>query len=164
MCATCGCDDTEGVRIEGVAEGHDHHDHADGHHHSHAADHAVETITLEQDVLAKNDRLAARNREWLADHGIRAVNLMSSPGAGKTTLLERTVRELAVDVPVAVIEGDQDLLPYVPFDQERFTEHLRRVNPDAELLPVSAVSGANLGDWHGWLRAGLGVQQPAVSG
>ena len=44
-------------------------------------------------MLAKNDELAARNRAWLAERGITAVNLMSSPGAGKTTLLERTIRD-----------------------------------------------------------------------
>ncbi|MBO0849110.1 MAG: hydrogenase accessory protein HypB, partial [Pseudonocardia sp.] len=54
-------------------------------------------MPLEVDVLAKNDGLAAENRAWLADRGILAVNLMSSPGAGKTTLLERTVRELAAE-------------------------------------------------------------------
>ncbi|MBO0776666.1 MAG: hydrogenase nickel incorporation protein HypB, partial [Actinobacteria bacterium] len=36
------------------------------------------------------------------------VNLMSSPGAGKTTLLERTVRDLAGELTVGVIEGDQE--------------------------------------------------------
>ena len=46
-------------------------------------------------MLAKNDRLAEANRDWLRQRGILAVNLMSSPGAGKTTLLERTARDLA---------------------------------------------------------------------
>lgn len=69
-----------------------------------------ETITLEQRVLAKNDDLARRNRGWLAEHGIVAVNIMSSPGAGKTTLLERTIRHLAGTRPVAVVEGDQETL------------------------------------------------------
>ncbi|MBO0872803.1 MAG: hydrogenase nickel incorporation protein HypB [Pseudonocardia sp.] len=59
-------------------------------------------------MLAKNDGLAAENRAWLADRGILAVNLMSSPGAGKTTLLERTVRELAAETAVSVLEGDQE--------------------------------------------------------
>ena len=45
-------------------------------------------------VLAKNDALAERNRGWLADRRITALNLISSPGAGKTTLLERTIRDL----------------------------------------------------------------------
>jgi hydrogenase nickel incorporation protein HypB len=64
-------------------------------------------VTLEEKVLAKNDHLAAHNRELLAARGIRAINLMSSPGSGKTTLLERTLRAVA-GRPVAVIEGDQE--------------------------------------------------------
>ncbi len=63
---------------------------------------------LQQKVLEKNDRLAERNRQWLRDRGILAVNLMSSPGAGKTTLLERTARDLGGELTISVIEGDQE--------------------------------------------------------
>ena len=59
-------------------------------------------------MLARNDELAAQNRSWLADRGITALNLMSSPGAGKTTLLERTIA--ASTRAVSVIEGDQETL------------------------------------------------------
>ena len=52
------------------------------------------TVPLEVDVLAKNDGLAAANREGFARRGIVVLNLMSSPGSGKTTLLERTIRDL----------------------------------------------------------------------
>ena len=45
-------------------------------------------------MLAKNDLIAERNRQWLAERDILAFNLTSSPGAGKTTLLERTIRDL----------------------------------------------------------------------
>jgi hydrogenase nickel incorporation protein HypB len=69
---------------------------------------ATTTVPLEQRVLEKNDLIAARNRAWLANRDILAVNLMSSPGSGKTALLERTVRALAASVPVSVIEGDQE--------------------------------------------------------
>jgi hydrogenase nickel incorporation protein HypB len=101
MCATCGCG----------AVPHDHdHDHSHPHPHAHRPAQAAETITIEQRVLAKNDRLAEQNRARLAERGILAVNLMSSPGAGKTTLLERTIRDLAGWRPVAVIEGDQETL------------------------------------------------------
>jgi hydrogenase nickel incorporation protein HypB len=107
MCATCGCGDPNGTRITDLD-----HDHEHGHPHDHA--HSV-TVSLEQRVLAKNDRLAEGNRAWLAERDILAVNLMSSPGAGKTTLLERTARALAGELPVSVIEGDQETL----FDAER---------------------------------------------
>jgi len=66
------------------------------------------TIELQQKVLAKNDDLAELNRTWLRDRGILAVNLMSSPGSGKTTLLERTTKDLAGRMTLAVIEGDQE--------------------------------------------------------
>ncbi|WP_412538187.1 hydrogenase nickel incorporation protein HypB [Longispora sp. K20-0274] len=125
MCATCGCGEDGRSRITDLDTGrvetvHDHHDeghghghgHGPGHHHhdGHTHEHRPPTriVTLEQDVLAKNDLLAARNRDWLATRGIVALNLMSSPGAGKTTLLERTIRDLGAEVPVSVIEGDQE--------------------------------------------------------
>jgi hydrogenase nickel incorporation protein HypB len=65
-------------------------------------------IALEENLLAKNNLLAARNRGWLEGRGIRAFNVMSSPGAGKTTLLVRTIRELAGQLDIGVIEGDQE--------------------------------------------------------
>ncbi|MET9552567.1 hydrogenase nickel incorporation protein HypB [Streptomyces sp. NPDC006645] len=100
----------------GHGDGHDH-DHDHDHDHSRTAPVAIrgaadsgETITLEQRVLAKNEDLATRNRAWLAEQGIVAVNMMSSPGAGKTTLLERTIRDFAGRRRVAVIEGDQETM------------------------------------------------------
>jgi hydrogenase nickel incorporation protein HypB len=111
MCATCGCGDDAGIRVTMPGESQQHrHDGAD-HEHSHEPHPgalAHETITLEQRVLAKNDLCAERNRGWLGERNIVALNMMSSPGAGKTTLLELTIRELAPDRPVAVIEGDQE--------------------------------------------------------
>ncbi len=62
---------------------------------------------IEQDILARNDAFAAENRRTLADRGIFALNLVSSPGSGKTTLLVRTIEALKGRVPVCVIEGDQ---------------------------------------------------------
>jgi hydrogenase nickel incorporation protein HypB len=111
MCATCGCGSDE-VRVDGVVPDdhhHEHHDHDHGHGHGHGHGHdelRTHTVELEQRVLARNDELAADNRRWLADRGVVAVNLMSSPGSGKTTLLERTIRELGR--PVSVVEGDQE--------------------------------------------------------
>jgi hydrogenase nickel incorporation protein HypB len=63
-------------------------------------------VQIEQDILAKNNAYARQNRQHLAEHGIFALNLVSSPGSGKTTLLCKTIT-LLHDEPVAVIEGDQ---------------------------------------------------------
>jgi hydrogenase nickel incorporation protein HypB len=88
------------------------HDHAAGHEHQAvpASEGPTRTIEIEQQVLAKNDLLAARNRGWLSGRGIHALNVMSSPGSGKTTLLVRTIQDLGAERPVAVIEGDQETL------------------------------------------------------
>ena len=90
MCGTCGC---------GEHHHHDHlHDHEYGHGHEHHHHHHDEgkVITLEQDILQRNNLLAERNR-----------------GSGKTTLLEETIRQLnsgatrGLPSQIYVIEGDQ---------------------------------------------------------
>lgn len=124
MCATCGCDADESVRLDGRPLPHAHghgHDHAHGHDHGHEHvhdldaprghvhhDRAPRTLRLEADLLAKNARIADRNRAWLLDRGILAYDVVGAPGAGKTALLERTVAALVPARPVAVIEGDQE--------------------------------------------------------
>jgi hydrogenase nickel incorporation protein HypB len=66
----------------------------------------TETIEVITAILDANDRVAAHNRDHFDQHGVLALNLMSSPGAGKTSLLEATIRALGGKLKVAVIEGD----------------------------------------------------------
>jgi hydrogenase nickel incorporation protein HypB len=128
MCVTCGCSDDADTTITNLATGevehhhhvhthtlpdgtvvthsHNHHDH-DEPSHVHAQVHGT-TISLEQDILAKNNLLAAQNRGWFKGRNILALNLMSSPGSGKTTLLTRTIHDLKDKFPISVIEGDQE--------------------------------------------------------
>ncbi|MCB1955258.1 MAG: hydrogenase nickel incorporation protein HypB [Rhodocyclaceae bacterium] len=91
-------------------------------------------VRIEQDILGKNDGLASANRAWLAERGIFALNLVSSPGSGKTTLLCRTIRALSGTVPVAVIEGDQQ----TEFDAERIRE------TGARALQINTGKGCHL--------------------
>lgn len=121
MCTTCGCSDDAAAKITNMqSEKHEHeHDHEHSHEHGqehqhkhdhpHSHDHAVKssTITLEEKILAKNDRLAERNRGWFEGSEILALNLVSSPGAGKTALLERTILDLKEQIDIVVMEGDQ---------------------------------------------------------
>ena len=252
------------------------HRHADGSWHSHAHGEApadgrihygqgpagaevpgmsqARMVKIEQDILSKNDSYAMHNRGWLADRGILALNLVSSPGSGKTSLLVRTLEALMVRVPVAVVEGDQqtsfdaeriratgapalqintgkgchldarmvgqaleklappdnglllienvgnlvcpaafdlgeaakvvvlsvtegedkplkypdmfaaaslmlvnkiDLLPYVSFDMEQAIAYALRVNPQLQVIQVSATTGAGFDAWLGWIDARL---------
>lgn len=129
MCVTCGCSDNNETKITNLITGeiehhHDHHEHThthtlpDGtvithaHHHDEASQiHAKihnTTISLEQEILGKNNLIAAQNRGWFKGRNILALNLMSSPGAGKTTLLTRTINDLKTRLNISVIEGDQE--------------------------------------------------------
>ena len=63
-------------------------------------------VTVERKILAKNDELAAENRQLLKNHQLFTLNLLSSPGSGKTTLLEKTMEQLTSALKMAVIEGD----------------------------------------------------------
>ena len=121
------------------------HVHADGtvHRHSHAHDHSHEhaparavrrlhfglgaaktsapglsqhrILEIERGVLAKNDGYAQENRTRFRENGILALNLVSSPGSGKTSLLVETIGRLKGQLPIAVIEGDQQ----TTFDADR---------------------------------------------
>jgi hydrogenase nickel incorporation protein HypB len=240
MCTTCGCGDGE-TKIDGHA-----HDHGPAHPYTAAG----RTVKLEQDILAKNNAYAAKNRAWLAERDVFALNLVSSPGSGKTTLLVKTIERLNGRLAVAVIEGDQqtshdaeriratgapavqintgkgchldahmvghaleklplgtgsvlmienvgnlvcpaafdlgeagkvvilsvtegedkplkypdmfraarlmllnkcDLLPYLQFDAEQAIANARRVNPQIEVLRVSATSGEGMDAWLDWI-------------
>ena len=116
MCTHCGCSDDATPVVTDLQTGETAtvpivpvHAHAHSHGHGHTHDHAT-VIRLDHDILAKNNRLAERNRGWFAGRSILALNLVSSPGAGKTTLLERTLRDLAGEISISVVEGDQATL------------------------------------------------------
>jgi len=89
------------------------HSHGHGSEHAHALSALQESTTpsrmvqIERDILAKNDGYAAENRRRLEELGIFALNLVSSPGSGKTSLLCRTIEALKTQLPIVVIEGDQ---------------------------------------------------------
>ncbi|MFA9461594.1 hydrogenase nickel incorporation protein HypB [Thiohalorhabdus methylotrophus] len=275
MCNVCGCGEGE-ARVEGEAHNHVHEgqqipwalrnpggngggaasgrdlDYGAGPAHAHAPGLSQSRmVQIEQDVLEKNDRYAAENREWLSERGILALNLVSSPGSGKTTLLTRTVTDLAERYPISVVEGDQqtrndaerlratgaatvqintgkgchldghmvghalerlqpaehgvvfienvgnlvcpssfdlgedakvvvlsvtegedkpvkypdmfhradlmllnktDLLPHLDFDKDQCIAYARQVNPDIEVLEVSATTGEGFAAWYEWLE------------
>ena len=75
--------------------------------HDHKHDHASRKIRVEENLLAKNQRLAMGNRASFAAHQLFVLNLVSSPGSGKTSILERTLTDLKGKVSFSVLEGDQ---------------------------------------------------------
>jgi hydrogenase nickel incorporation protein HypB len=159
MCSTCGCSSDANVHVHerhgsGGARAtgdqsllHIPHHHGGSHLHTHdeahsngdeahdaASPEATRILRLEQDILAKNATIAARNREWFQGRRVLALNLMSSPGAGKTTLLERTIRDFKDAGPVMVIEGDQET--------ERDAARIRQAG--ARAIQINTGSGCHL--------------------
>lgn len=63
-------------------------------------------IQIIQNILSANDAIAEQNRQLLEKAGVFSINLMASPGAGKTSLIEQTVKNLAQDCRILVIDGD----------------------------------------------------------
>jgi hydrogenase nickel incorporation protein HypB len=131
MCTVCGCATGSVAEHDHHDHDHEHHDHDHTHDHHHHDDHdhshhhgdinygagparahapglsQSRMIQIEQNILSKNDEFAQTNRDVLADAGILALNLVSSPGSGKTTLLVETINRLKEKLGVYVIEGDQ---------------------------------------------------------
>jgi len=231
----------------------DHHDYGQGPAHAHAPGMSQSRmVQIEQDILGKNNQYAAANRQLFQERQILALNLVSSPGSGKTSLLTRSIDDLKGELPITVIEGDQqtandadriretgvsalqintgkgchldahmighameslqpadnsllfienvgnlvcpaafdlgeahkvailsvtegedkplkypdmfhaadlmilnktDLLPYLDFDVNKCIEFARRVNPDIEVLQLSAKSGEGMEAWYQWIRS-----------
>jgi hydrogenase nickel incorporation protein HypB len=150
MCLTCGCGETSdvgaGVRVTTLGAVHTPtpHEHEHGHDHP-----AVDTLLLEERILARNDHLAEHVRAWLAVRRITAVNLMSSPGSGKTSLLERTIAHLSPTRETYVVEGDQE----TTFDAERIER------AGARAVQVNTGSGCHLDA--GMVEHALGALAPA---
>jgi hydrogenase nickel incorporation protein HypB len=208
-------------------------------------------VQIEQDILSKNNQIAAQNRQLFSQQGQLALNLLSSPGSGKTTLLTASITALQGHHQISVIEGDQqtsndaeriratgaqaiqintgkgchldaamiqaalprlaaprnsvvmienvgnlvcpasfdlgeahkvvvlsvtegedkplkypdmfraaslmllnkvDLLPYLNFDVELCLAHARRINPQIQVLQLSATSGQGMAAWLDWVE------------
>ena len=65
----------------------------------------------------------------------------------------------------AMLINKIDLIPHVEFDVERCAQFARQVNPNLEIMRVSARTKDGLAPWYQWLRARieeLGVEPPPV--
>lgn len=133
MCDTCGCGQ-DSFTMHKVSE-EDHHTHGHHHHHEHDHEHTdSNVISVETDVLAKNNLLAERNRGYFEAKEIKVFNLVSSPGSGKTTLLEKLIGILNKSQKVYVIEGDQ----------QTSNDAMRIETAGAEALQINTGNGCHL--------------------
>ncbi|MCZ2126635.1 MAG: hydrogenase nickel incorporation protein HypB [Anaerolineales bacterium] len=66
----------------------------------------TQRISVVENILNANDRLAQENFERIQAAGVFSINIIASPGAGKTSLIERTLPLLKGRLRVATVDGD----------------------------------------------------------
>ncbi len=83
------------------------------------------------------------------DVGEHAKAMVYSVTEGDDKPLKYPVMFRAVDV---VLLNKIDLVPHLDVDIDSYIAGVRKVNPSATILPVSARTGAGMAAWFGWLR------------
>lgn len=66
----------------------------------------TQNITIVENILNANDRLAQDNYDRLEAASVFSINILASPGAGKTSLIEQTLPRLKGKLRVAAVDGD----------------------------------------------------------
>ncbi len=87
------------------------------------------------------------------DVGEQARAMVYAVTEGEEKPLKYPVMFRAADL---VLVNKIDLLPYLEFDLTRFLENLVDVNPDVDIIEVSARTGEGVGEWCDWLLARSG--------
>lgn len=132
---------------------------------AHMVGRAVSTLVERKEGLAPGGILFIENVGNLVcpaafDLGEAAKVAILSVTEGEDKPLKYPDMFRAADV---MILNKSDLLPYVPFDVDNCIAYARRVNPDIEVILLSALTGEGLQDWHAWIakrRAALNSTVP----
>lgn len=66
----------------------------------------TQRISVVENILNANDRLAEENFARIEAAGVFSINIIASPGAGKTSLIEKTLPLLKGKLRVAAVDGD----------------------------------------------------------
>jgi len=55
-----------------------------------------------------------------------------------------------------VLLNKADLMPYLDFDLEIFSQAIKGINEKVEVFPISCTSGQGIEQWLSWLLARMG--------
>jgi hydrogenase nickel incorporation protein HypB len=86
----------------------------------------------------------------------RVVVMSVTEGADKPLKYPHMFRTADV-----VLLNKVDLLPYVDFDLEQCAGYARSVNPDVNILPLSATTGEGVRAWYDWIASQAGASAKA---
>lgn len=109
---------------------------------------ALHTLEPEPDSLLFIENVGNLVCPALFDLGEHAMVVVISVTEGADKPLKYPHMFAAADL---VVVNKVDLLPYVDFDLDAFRRALRSVNHGAEILPLSATTGAGTAAWHAWI-------------
>jgi hydrogenase nickel incorporation protein HypB len=122
---------------------HSHAHHHDDHNHRHDHDHRTGPEAL---LFIENVGNLVCPALWDLGETAKVVILSVTEGEDKPLKYP----DMFAAAKLMVI-NKIDLLPYVSFDVARCIEFARRVNPDIEVLQLSATKGDGMTAWQDWL-------------
>ena len=125
---------------------------------AHMVGHALERLQLADDSLLMIENVGnlVCPAEFDLGEAHKVVILSVTEGEDKPLKYPNMFR--AADL---MLLNKVDLLPHLSFDVERCIGYARRVNPNIEVIQVSATHGAGMDAWLGWLERGLAQAQAA---
>ncbi len=125
---------------------------------AHMVGHALERLQLADDSLLMIENVGnlVCPAEFDLGEAHKVVILSVTEGEDKPLKYPNMFR--AADL---MLLNKVDLLPHLSFDVDRCIGYARRVNPNMEVMQVSATHGAGMDAWLGWLERGLAQAQAA---
>jgi len=116
---------------------------------AHMVGHAVESLNLEDKSLLFIENVGNLVCPAAFDLGEAHKVAILSVTEGEDKPLKYPDMFHAADL---MILNKTDLLPYLDFDVEQCIDYARRVNPDIEVIQLSAKSGEGLTEWYRWIE------------
>lgn len=125
---------------------------------AHMVGHAMEKLPLQNGGLLLIENVGNLVCPAAFDLGENKKVVVFSVTEGEDKPLKYPDMFHAADV---VLLNKCDLLPYLQFDIQQCLENLQRVNPAAQVIQISATTGAGLDEWCEWLTESVTIRTPA---
>lgn len=116
---------------------------------AHMVGHAVENLAPDKDSVLFIENVGNLVCPAAFDLGEAHKVAILSVTEGEDKPLKYPDMFFAADI---MLLNKIDLLPYLEFDVAMCIEYARRVNPDIQVLKISATSGEGMDEWYQWIH------------